>query len=300
MEEETRAPPYGILAVMANPTEYFLLQAFLRRIAPRKNIQMPYQQEVEGALSFLWNQVLDGRRFKVILLDIDAPSGKVPESLGDISILDRNVHDEREPFNAIDFAPKCRNYSYPSSVNGTPGTDIYLLVEKGWEKDRKYDGLRERLHQLKEQGTISGIIEKPLKVEQFEGFVRQAYRLDEKKTVLIVDDDTDAIDLLETLLGDSYKVTRAGGVQEGIARLEEDRYSLVMTDVNMPDGKGWDIVEYVEENQGGTPILMMSTNWGQEEKERARTHRCIVDTLNKPFETRRVEDLVRRVANEER
>jgi CheY-like chemotaxis protein len=58
--------------------------------------------------------------------------------------------------------------------------------------------------------------------------------------ILIVDDDTGALDVLETFL-DKYRhrVRRATGVEEALEMLAESPCEVLIADIGMPDGSGW-------------------------------------------------------------
>ena len=59
------------------------------------------------------------------------------------------------------------------------------------------------------------------------------------RTVLIVDDEEDILELLElTLLKMGLDVERASSVKEAIKKVKEDSFDLCLTDMRLPDGDG--------------------------------------------------------------
>ena len=55
--------------------------------------------------------------------------------------------------------------------------------------------------------------------------------------LLVVDDEPDLRTLYElTLLREGYDIDTAGSVEDALARLEERSYSLLITDMRLPDG----------------------------------------------------------------
>lgn len=71
--------------------------------------------------------------------------------------------------------------------------------------------------------------------------VRQAERgpAPQPARILVVEDQPDVRALLVTALGlDGYRVDEAGDAHEGLKRLEEARYNLVLSDYSMPGGTG--------------------------------------------------------------
>ena len=58
-----------------------------------------------------------------------------------------------------------------------------------------------------------------------------------QEPVLVVDDEADLRDLMEmTLMKMGLQVETAVGVEDAKSKLEDNDYSLVLTDMRMPDG----------------------------------------------------------------
>ena len=69
-----------------------------------------------------------------------------------------------------------------------------------------------------------------------------------QKPVLVVDDEEDIRDLMEmTLMKMGLSVDTAEGVTSAKNKLEDKDYSLVLTDMRMPDGSGLEVVQYINE-----------------------------------------------------
>ncbi len=80
-------------------------------------------------------------------------------------------------------------------------------------------------------------------------------------TILAVDDEPDLRVLMERILSRrGYTVTTAGGVTEALAALAglPGRLDLLVTDVNMPDGRGVDLATEVRRRIGDVPVLFVS------------------------------------------
>ena len=86
----------------------------------------------------------------------------------------------------------------------------------------------------------------------------------EPLNILIVEDHDDGREFLKRLLrADGHTVDAVGTYGEGRARLEGEnasQYHLVLTDVGLPDGSGWDLVALVREQH---PLLRIGviTGW---------------------------------------
>ncbi len=81
------------------------------------------------------------------------------------------------------------------------------------------------------------------------------------KRILVVEDDRDLCELLEYNLGRSgYQVRTAGRVTDARAALQEDRPDLIVLDVMLPDGDGFDFCRELRADQAlrGVPILFLT------------------------------------------
>src|SRR5690349_13716670 len=74
-----------------------------------------------------------------------------------------------------------------------------------------------------------------------EQFVSTTYQ------VLVVEDDTDTYALLRLVLRDMpLEISHAGTGREALAFLGDQHPDLVMIDLNLPDMRGWDVVERIK------------------------------------------------------
>jgi DNA-binding NtrC family response regulator len=80
-----------------------------------------------------------------------------------------------------------------------------------------------------------------------------------KATVLVVDDEPDIRESLELVLGDAgYRVECAQNGTEGIEKMENRAYDLVLLDLMMPDRSGMEVLEQVRAHDRETPIFMIT------------------------------------------
>ena len=71
-----------------------------------------------------------------------------------------------------------------------------------------------------------------------------------KKAVLVIDDEPSVADALKLILSDSgYSVGVAMTGGEGIERLGDRRFDLVITDLRLPDMSGLDVLRYLRRSQ---------------------------------------------------
>ncbi|HZP40719.1 MAG TPA: ATP-binding protein [Candidatus Binatia bacterium] len=97
--------------------------------------------------------------------------------------------------------------------------------------------------------------------------------LREAGRVLVVDDHPTVREATSELLAtQGYEVETAGSVAEALAALRRGRFSVVVTDVGLPDRPGWEVARAVKESSPGTAVLLV-TGWGSHfsmEEARAR------------------------------
>lgn len=111
------------------------------------------------------------------------------------------------------------------------------------------------------------------------------------KSVLVVEDDP-AIRLLcqVNLESDGFRVIMAGTGEEGLALAAAERPDLVLLDVMLPDGEGFDVAAKLD-----VPVVFLSARTSQDDLERGRRAGAL-DYVTKPFDpiglpTRLREDL---------
>jgi len=103
------------------------------------------------------------------------------------------------------------------------------------------------------------------------------------RSVLIVDDQADLVHVVRTILeGRGYAVDTALNGRDGVAAAEASRYSVILTDLGMPDISGWDVAGRVRQVHPDVPIVLM-TGWAADiPPDRLREHE-IQALLPKPF-----------------
>ncbi len=77
--------------------------------------------------------------------------------------------------------------------------------------------------------------------------------------VLIVDDDPDARDMIKILLDARKAVTAStGSVGEAVRLLESFRPDLVLSDIDMPNEDGYDLIRIMRARDIGTPAVALT------------------------------------------
>lgn len=108
----------------------------------------------------------------------------------------------------------------------------------------------------------------------------------DKKTILVVDDMAENIDLLVGLLKEQYtvKAARAGQMALKIAQ-SPNPPDLVLLDISMPGMDGFEVCQQLKDNPAtaAIPVIFISGEIGGEERDRGAALGA-ADYLTKPVE----------------
>lgn len=87
-----------------------------------------------------------------------------------------------------------------------------------------------------------------------------------KKDILIVDDDLDLAMITRDLLEDyRYSVEIARSTQEAFEKLTEIQFKLILLDINLPDGSGFEICQALRKHST-VPILFVSARTSEQDR----------------------------------
>jgi len=103
-----------------------------------------------------------------------------------------------------------------------------------------------------------------------------------KSKVLVIDDEPDIRELLLlTLSRMGLSCDTATNVEEGIAAINNNDYFLVLTDMRMPDGDGYDIVQHIQKKKPQLPVAVI-TAYGNVESAVNTLKAGAFDYVSKP------------------
>lgn len=117
------------------------------------------------------------------------------------------------------------------------------------------------------------------------------------KLILTVDDSASMRMLLKvSLTAQGYMIEGAEDGVAGLSRMQEVKPDLLITDINMPHMDGFELIEAVRAlpQFRGTPILVLSTEFSEEKKARAREAGA-TGWITKPFDADKLGAAIRRV-----
>jgi len=101
--------------------------------------------------------------------------------------------------------------------------------------------------------------------------------------ILVVDDERSMQEFLEIFFrSEGYEVVTAGDVQSALLHLEGNDFDVVVSDIQMPDGTGIDLLEAVREGSPETVVIMI-TAFASTETAIAAMKQGAYDYITKPF-----------------
>jgi CheY-like chemotaxis protein len=119
--------------------------------------------------------------------------------------------------------------------------------------------------------------------------------------VLVVEDHRDTAELLRAVLGNQDAHVRlAASLAQALAALEESEFDVLVSDIAMPDGNGYELLERVREREraGGrdpVPVVAVTAFASGEESERARAA-GFHDYAAKPIDPAALVEIIARAA----
>jgi two-component system, chemotaxis family, chemotaxis protein CheY len=118
--------------------------------------------------------------------------------------------------------------------------------------------------------------------------------------VLIVEDSPTMRQLISFALKRlrGIRITEASDGVDGLKKLSTEKFDLIFTDINMPIMDGLKLVSLVrnDANYKGTPIVVITTEGAQEDRERALALGAN-DYITKPIQANKILDVARGLLN---
>lgn len=116
------------------------------------------------------------------------------------------------------------------------------------------------------------------------------------KTILIVEDSTTTRSLIRAVideLGDFETVEASSGF-EALKMLPMQTYDLIITDINMPDINGLELISFVRNNPryNHLPIVIVTTERSEEDKNRGMALGATA-YVTKPFKSGELQEIIR-------
>ncbi len=124
--------------------------------------------------------------------------------------------------------------------------------------------------------------------------------MENKGRILIVEDEKSMREVLKILLEDEgYETISASDGQDGIRRLQEDIFDIVITDIKMPKADGFEVLKKVNEISP-TSIVIMITAFGTTESTIEAMKLGAYDYIHKPFKIDEIRLIVNKAFEKKR
>jgi len=124
--------------------------------------------------------------------------------------------------------------------------------------------------------------------------------MENKGRILIVEDEKSMREVLKILLEDEgYEIISASDGQDGIKRIEEDIFDIVITDIKMPGAGGFEVLKKVKEISP-TSIVIMITAFGTIESTIEAMKLGAYDYIHKPFKIDEIRLIINKAVEKKR
>ena len=92
------------------------------------------------------------------------------------------------------------------------------------------------------------------------------------KRILVVDDNTEFLQTLSTVLSCGFDTIKATGVMDALNTLQTITVDAICSDFNMKDGTGLDLLETIRQKGLNPPFLLMSGDDSRALEQKARLY----------------------------
>ena len=116
------------------------------------------------------------------------------------------------------------------------------------------------------------------------------------KNILIVEDSATTRALIRAVIEDmgDFNTVEAGSGFEALKLLPTQEFNLVLTDVNMPDINGLELIHFIKSNPrySHIPLIIVSTERSEEDKKRGIALGAM-SYITKPFKAQELQEVVK-------
>ena len=122
------------------------------------------------------------------------------------------------------------------------------------------------------------------------------------KNILIVEDSATTRALIRAVIEDmgDFSTVEAGSGFEALKLLPTQEFHLVITDVNMPDINGLELIHFIKSNPryGNIPLIIVSTERSEEDKKRGMALGAMA-YITKPFKAHELQAVIKQALLQE-
>ena len=117
------------------------------------------------------------------------------------------------------------------------------------------------------------------------------------KTILIVEDSATTRALIRAVIDEigEFETSEASSGFEALKMLPQQEYDLIITDINMPDINGLELISFVRNNPrfSHLPIVIVSTERSEEDKKRGMALGATA-YVTKPFKSFELQEIIKK------
>lgn len=117
------------------------------------------------------------------------------------------------------------------------------------------------------------------------------------KSTLVVDDSETTRLLIKSAIEEvgDISIFEAPTGFEALKALPTQPFDLIIIDINMPDINGFELINFVKNNERykNIPVIIISTESSEEDKKRGMTLGAL-SYLTKPFKAEELQDIVKK------
>lgn len=115
-------------------------------------------------------------------------------------------------------------------------------------------------------------MESPAQTIQAQSRLPWNKRQNDMKRILVVDDNTEFLQTLTTVLSGDFDTIKATGIMDALNTLQIIAVDAICSDFNMKDGTGLDLLETIRQKGLKTPFLLMSGDDSRALEQKAKLY----------------------------
>jgi len=120
------------------------------------------------------------------------------------------------------------------------------------------------------------------------------------KSILIVEDSSTTRALIRAVIEEmgDFTIIEAGSGFEALKLLPAQPINIIITDVNMPDINGLELISFIKNNPryNHIPLIIVSTERSEEDKKRGISLGAMA-YITKPFKAQELQETIKRAMN---
>lgn len=120
------------------------------------------------------------------------------------------------------------------------------------------------------------------------------------ENILIVEDSETTRSLIRAVIEEikDFNIIEAASGFEALKMLPQEKFNLIITDINMPDINGLELIRFVKTNPlyKDIPLIIVTTERGEEDRKKGMSLGASA-YITKPFKADELKEAIKRVLN---